>query len=77
LGAAVRVKYQHDKVDGSQLVVPQRVSVALGELVGEVREALLALAVGTGLQVMAAQMEADVTAACGFKSTRPAREARP
>src|SRR3954466_1163503 len=31
------------------------------------REGLLALAVGTGLQVMAAMMEADVTAACGPK----------
>ena len=31
------------------------------------REGLLALAVGTGLQVMAALMEADVTAACGLK----------
>src|SRR4051812_17137536 len=29
------------------------------------REGLLALAVGTGLQVMAAIMEADVTAVCG------------
>jgi hypothetical protein len=29
--------------------VPEQVSVALAELVGEVREGLLALAVGTGL----------------------------
>jgi len=43
------------------------VSVALAELAGEVREGLLALAVGAGLQVMAAMMEADVTAACGPK----------
>jgi putative transposase len=41
--------------------------VALGELVGELREGLLALAVGTGLQVMAALMEADITAVCGPK----------
>ena len=40
----------------------RQVSVALAELAGEVREGLLALAVGTGLQVMAAIMEADVTA---------------
>jgi putative transposase len=44
------------------------VSVALAELAGEMREGLLALAVGTGLQVMAALMEADVTAACGPKA---------
>ena len=35
--------------------------MALGEWVGEVREGLLALAVGTGLQVMSAIMDADVT----------------
>jgi putative transposase len=39
--------------------------VALAELTGELREGLLALAVGTGLQVMAAIMEEDVTARCG------------
>jgi len=47
--------------------VPERVSVALDELAGELREGLLAFAVGTGLQVMAAIMEEDVTAACGPK----------
>jgi hypothetical protein len=47
--------------------VPDTVSVALAELAGGLREGLLALAVGTGLQVMAAMMEADVTAACGPK----------
>lgn len=31
------------------------------------REGLLAMAVGTGLQVMSAMMEADVTAACGSR----------
>ena len=52
--------------------MPEQVSVALGELVGEMREGLLALAAGTGLQVMAALMEADVTAACGPRgSGRP------
>ena len=39
--------------------------MALDELAGELREGLLALAVGAGLQVMAAIMEEDVTAACG------------
>ena len=43
----------------------EQVSVALDELAGELREGLLALAVGTGLQVMAAIMEEDVTAKCG------------
>jgi hypothetical protein len=61
----VRKAYQNEEVDTSRPAVPEQVSVALGELAGELREGLLALAVGTGLQVMAALMEADVTAACG------------
>lgn len=59
--------YQNDELDTSYPAVPDTVSVALAELAGEMREGLLALAVGTGLQVMAAIMEADVTAACGPK----------
>jgi putative transposase len=63
----VRKDYQNQEIDTSQPAVPDMVSVALAELAGEMREGLLALAVGTGLQVMAAIMEADVTAACGPK----------
>jgi hypothetical protein len=44
---------------------PSRACVALTELAREVHGRLLALAVGAGLQVMAAMMEADMTAACG------------
>jgi putative transposase len=69
-------KYQNNKAGTSQPAVPEQVSVALGELVGEVGEGLLALAVGTGLQVLSAMMEADVTAACGVKGRHdPARTA--
>jgi putative transposase len=69
-------KYQNNKADTSQPAVPEQISVALGELVGEVGEGLLALAVGTGLQVLSAMMEADVTAACGVKGRHdPARTA--
>jgi transposase-like protein len=72
----VRKKYQNDKRETSQPAVPERVSVALHELVGEVREGLLALAVGAGLQVLTAMMEADVTATCGPKGHHePARMA--
>jgi hypothetical protein len=72
----VRKKYQNNKADTSQPAVPEQVSVALGELVGEVGEGLLALAVGTGLQVLSAMMEADVTAACGVRGRHdPARTA--
>ena len=63
----MRKNYQTEKIDTSQPAVPDTVSVALGELAGELREGLLALAVGAGLQVMAAIMEQDVTAMCGPK----------
>ena len=63
----MRKNYQNREIDTTQPAVPERVSVALDELVGELREGLLAFAVGTGLQVMAALMEADITAVCGPK----------
>ena len=66
----MRKQYQNEEIDTSPPAMPEQVSVVLGELAGEVREGLLALAVGTGLQVMAALMEADVTAACGPKGRR-------
>src|SRR6187397_1363075 len=71
-GTAVRKDYQSREIDTSQAAVPDTVSVALAELAGEMREGLLALAVGTGLQVMAAIMEADVTAVCGPKGRHDA-----
>ena len=47
--------------------VPERVSVAMAEIAENMQEGLLALAVGAGLQVMAALMDADVTALAGPK----------
>ena len=47
--------------------IPERVSVAMSEIAENMREGLLALAVGAGLQVMAALMEADVSALAGPK----------
>jgi putative transposase len=67
--------YQKTDIDTCAPAVPEQVSVALGELAGEVQEGLLALAVGTGLQVMAAMMEADVTAMCGAKGRHDAERA--
>ena len=64
--------YQKTDIGPFAPVVPERVSVTLAELAGEVREGLLALAVGAGLQVMAAMMEADVTAVCGPKGRHDA-----
>ena len=63
------MKQNYQTIDAAvtALAVPEGVSVALGEIVADVREGLLAMAVGTGLQVMDAMMNADVTAACGPK----------
>jgi len=58
-------KYQTESAETSALAVPEQVSVAMAEIAADMREGLLALAVGAGLQVMASLMEADVTAVCG------------
>jgi putative transposase len=50
-----------------RLAMPETVSVAMSEIAEDMQEGLLALAVGTGLQVMSALMEQDVTAVCGPK----------
>lgn len=50
-----------------EVVMPAAVTLAMAELAENVREGLLALAVGAGLQVMAALMAEDVTALCGPK----------
>jgi transposase-like protein len=61
----VTKKYQINEFGTSALAVPEQVSVAMSEIAADMREGLLALAVGAGLQVMAQLMEADVIAACG------------
>ncbi len=59
-----------------RLALPETVSVAMSEIAEDVQEGLLALAVGTGLQVMAAMMAEDVNAVCGPKGKHdPARAA--
>ena len=72
-------KYQKQKIDtpaGEGFVVPEQVSVAMEEIAGCMREGLLALAVGSGLQVMQVLMEAEVTALAGPKGRHdPARTA--
>jgi hypothetical protein len=53
-------KYQKSAVDAPnalELTVPERVNVVMAEVAAAMREGLLALAVGTGLQVMSALME--------------------
>ena len=61
----MRKNYQNREIDTNQPAVSETVSVALDELAADMREGLLALAVGAGLQVMAAIMEQDVAGACG------------
>ena len=61
---------------GLRHALPETVSVAMAEIAENVQEGLLALAVGTGLQVMAAMMSEDVAAVCGPKGKHdPARTA--
>jgi putative transposase len=58
---------QIQSVDASAPAIPERVSVAMTDIAENMREGLLALAVGAGLQVMQALMEADVTELAGPK----------
>ncbi len=64
----MRKTYQNSKIDtpdGLELTVPDQVNVVMAEVAADMREGLLALAVGTGLQVMTALMKADVTSLAG------------
>jgi putative transposase len=55
--------------------LPEQVTVAISEIAENMQEGLLALAVGAGLQVMQALMEADVTALVGPKGRHDAARA--
>jgi len=61
----VTKNYQTKTFDTSALAVPEQVSVAMSEIAADMQEGLLALAVGAGLQVMGALMDADVSALAG------------
>jgi len=72
----VNKDYQKSAATAMTPVLPEAVSVAMAELAGDVQEGLLAMAVGTGLQVMAAMMNADIEAVCGPRGKHdPARTA--
>ncbi|MEP7369294.1 MAG: IS256 family transposase, partial [Dermatophilaceae bacterium] len=65
-----------ETTDALELAVPASVSVAMDEIAADMREGLLALAVGAGLQVMGSLMEADVAEVCGPRSKHnPGRSA--
>jgi putative transposase len=66
----VKKDYQTRAVAGAtapEMVVPDVVGVAMAELARVMREGLLALAVGAGLQVMQALLDESVTALAGPK----------
>ena len=56
---------QIPSMEAGASAIPERVSVAMAEIAENMQEGLLALAVGAGLQVMQALVEADVTALAG------------
>jgi putative transposase len=64
-GTTMKKSSQIQSVDASAPAIPERVSVAMAEIAENMQEGLLALAVGAGLQVMQALMEADVTELAG------------
>ena len=61
--------YQTTTAAGSiqDVELPEAVTVAMAELAGAVKEGLLALAVGAGLQVMQTMMAEDLLRLCGPK----------
>ena len=63
---------QIPSMEAGASAIPERVSVAMAEIAENMQEGLLALAVGAGLQVMQALVEADVTALAGPKGKHDA-----
>jgi putative transposase len=68
----VKKSSQNPTVDATVPVIPEQVTVAMAEIAENMQEGLLALAVGAGLQVMQAMMDADVTALAGPKGRHDA-----
>ncbi|HEU5294412.1 MAG TPA: IS256 family transposase [Burkholderiaceae bacterium] len=68
----MKKNYQTIDAAATALGAPASVTVAIGEVIADVREGLLAMAVGTGLQVMVAMMAEDLTAVCGPKGKHDA-----
>ena len=59
-----RRRAQPDRLPG-EIAVPEQVIVSMAEIAESAKEGLLALAVGTGLQVMAAMFDEDVSGCAG------------
>ncbi len=71
-GTTVSKKYQTIDAAANAMVMPDVVSVTLTQIAADVKEGLLALAVGAGLQVMAAMFAEDVAQLCGPKGKHDA-----
>jgi putative transposase len=78
-GRATPKKAKRDAARAAQeavLALPDSVSVAVGELAGELEEGLLAFVVGAGLKVVQSMMDHEVETVCGPKGRHdPARRA--
>jgi putative transposase len=59
-----RRRAQYDRQPG-EIAVPEQVVVSMAEIAESAKEGLLALAVGTGMQVMAAMFAEDAERLCG------------
>jgi hypothetical protein len=67
-GTAVKKTYQKSTESArAKVIVPDEVTIGLAEIAASAQEGLLALAVGTGLQVMEAMFAEDVKRLCGPK----------
>ena len=75
--AGVMASPAEQDLNSPELALPEAVTIAMADLAESAREGLLALAVGTGLQVMAVMMEEDVSAIVGPKGRwNPERTAK-
>jgi putative transposase len=61
---------EQEQVASNELVLPERVQEALGELVGAAKDGLLALSVGVGLGVLSEMMEAELEELVGVKHAK-------
>lgn len=62
------MKQHYQTIDAAATALG-RVTVAIGEVIADVWDSLLAMAVGTGLQVTAATMAEDLTGVCRPKAS--------
>jgi len=70
----VQKSYQRGAASASaEVVVPDEVTIGLTEIAASAKEGLLALAVGTGLQVMEAMFAEDTDCLCAPKSKHNAK----